>query len=524
LSRKCTGGQCVATSSAGGTGGTGGGGGSGGAGDVNGTPCTSGATCQSTVCADAVCCDQACLGICRGCLASLSGAQDGLCAMYRAGSDPQNECNAGYGCDGAGACINAKSFGSSANLENDNAAEATDPAVAIGGARVGMAVWAHGPSGTRQVRYSIHKQGAWSADQQIPNPNDVTAYVFAPSVSINRAGKAVVAWITPSGPPAKEVWASLYDPASGFGDGEKIGSGSWIRQVATSIDDQGNAVVVWDHDPDTGESELRYNERSSGQAWGTEKTLWSVGQTGSFDFVMTTSPGGAAMVVWDDLYNGKYTVHASRRSPGYSWGGIESVESPATRTSTLNDALTAAITPNGSALIVWAAYDSGLSKQILWTATRTPTTTWGTLGKIDNPSHSPTIPQVALSASGKAAVIWCHWRQTGRASFTWDVATNLFDGTSWGTAEVQQNGGADCSADSSPVWAGADPSGNFVLAWKVASKLTTRQYLKGAWLTAVEHAVNPGRLRATVGEAGDAVFAWQELVNTALSTRALVLE
>jgi hypothetical protein len=72
----------------------------------NGEACTSASTCASGNCADGVCCDSACAGTCVSC------KQVGLvgkCSPYAAGSDPQNECNAGTGackasCDGVGNC------------------------------------------------------------------------------------------------------------------------------------------------------------------------------------------------------------------------------------------------------------------------------------------------------------------------------------------------------------------------------------------------------------------------------------
>lgn len=99
--------------SGGASGSTGGGGSSGSDGGglkAIGQSCSAAGECASGFCADGVCCDKACAGACEGCATT---GQEGTCAAYAAGTDPETEClgksDAGPGtctgkCDGQGAC------------------------------------------------------------------------------------------------------------------------------------------------------------------------------------------------------------------------------------------------------------------------------------------------------------------------------------------------------------------------------------------------------------------------------------
>jgi len=80
---------------------------------LQGQACTTSPECASNTCADGVCCDKPCVGRCRACLKTLTGAETGTCSDIMAGIRPTRpaECplqratcgNNGL-CDGAGAC------------------------------------------------------------------------------------------------------------------------------------------------------------------------------------------------------------------------------------------------------------------------------------------------------------------------------------------------------------------------------------------------------------------------------------
>ena len=73
-----------------------------------GNPCSTDTECSSGFCVDNVCCDTRCDGLCQACTTALkqSGADDGVCADARSGTDPHDQCpdDGVASCDRDGAC------------------------------------------------------------------------------------------------------------------------------------------------------------------------------------------------------------------------------------------------------------------------------------------------------------------------------------------------------------------------------------------------------------------------------------
>lgn len=68
---------------------------------TGGMACQDAAACQSNFCVDGVCCNTQCGGLCQRC--DLNNKK-GLCSPVPNKQDPDNECNGGDACDGAGQC------------------------------------------------------------------------------------------------------------------------------------------------------------------------------------------------------------------------------------------------------------------------------------------------------------------------------------------------------------------------------------------------------------------------------------
>lgn len=80
----------------------------------DGVACEAGEQCESGFCVDSVCCESACKGACAACIKGLTGADSGVCAPVKKGTDPDEECAQDAGqclsgvCDGQGACGKAE--------------------------------------------------------------------------------------------------------------------------------------------------------------------------------------------------------------------------------------------------------------------------------------------------------------------------------------------------------------------------------------------------------------------------------
>jgi len=70
-----------------------------------GSPCTTTAECNNSLCVDGLCCNALCSGTCESCRgADHPGQGAGFCANIVDGSDPDAECPGTAACDGQGAC------------------------------------------------------------------------------------------------------------------------------------------------------------------------------------------------------------------------------------------------------------------------------------------------------------------------------------------------------------------------------------------------------------------------------------
>jgi hypothetical protein len=68
---------------------------------VDGADCALGDECLTGLCVDDVCCETACTGECEACSTLFTGDSDGVCAPIAAGTNPDGDCIAGFGCTGA---------------------------------------------------------------------------------------------------------------------------------------------------------------------------------------------------------------------------------------------------------------------------------------------------------------------------------------------------------------------------------------------------------------------------------------
>lgn len=67
-------------------------------------PCRQDHECATGHCSEGVCCESQCGGTCEACAKRQTGQPDGTCAPIPDRQDPDDECSAGFGCNGAGAC------------------------------------------------------------------------------------------------------------------------------------------------------------------------------------------------------------------------------------------------------------------------------------------------------------------------------------------------------------------------------------------------------------------------------------
>lgn len=157
----------------------------------------------------------------------------------------------------------------------------------------------------------------------------------------------------------------------------------------------GNALAVWT-------PRFCSSKCNVWAAWNIAAGGWTargaIKDDGPFakDLEVAFDPAGVATVMWSESAN----IWSSRRLPGDAWSAAELVrqsDRPAAHPSLGFDAA-------GSAVAVWL--EAGGGQWAVHAAGYTPTEGWGPSERIDQATYVINSPDLAVSASGRAAAVW----------------------------------------------------------------------------------------------------------------------
>jgi len=371
--------------------------------------------------------------------------------------------------DGVGTSIYANRYtrtdlwGEAEPIDDGNGG-ATNPKLAVDGAGNGFAVWLRTEDETSDPniwanRYDVD-EGRWGAPALLQN-GDVTR-ARDPSVAADRLGNAVAVWVQADMDTGDDVVRAIrYEPGTGWGDAVTIGVPSTRPgRTAVGMDDQGNAIAVWD--PPAGPAGeggrvLLANRYTPGSDWAGAVPIKSDETTSADGFRLDVGANGDAFVIWmqnDRSGGGGGTGGGGGAGGGGGGGGPEPrVHIYATRfsagawdeepteiaSSVDRDKKDPDIAVDGAgvAYAVWSQLDPAFAN--IWAAQYTPDTpgSWGTPELIEPENPDPTedgdatVPRVDVNRAGNVFVvwrqIWDQWRS---------VWSNRRDpGTTWMTAE-----------------------------------------------------------------------------------------
>jgi hypothetical protein len=202
------------------------------------------------------------------------------------------------------------------------------------------------------------------------------------------------------------------------------------------MDDQGNAIAVWD--PPAGPAGeggrvLRANRYTPGSDWGEAVPIKS---TSANDFRLDVGANGDAFVIWvqdnGDEIEPRDDIWAARFSEG-TWSDPERIDRHDAGDKTAPDV---AVDGAGIAYAVWSQADPDFDN--IWAAQYNPgSDSWGAPERIEPPTEDPTdnenatVPRIDVNRAGNAFVVWRqNWDQQPS---TW--SNRLDPGTTWMTAE-----------------------------------------------------------------------------------------
>lgn len=320
----------------------------------------------------------------------------------------------------------------------DSVSHAFDPAsnqaefIRLAGNEAGnvIAVWKQnvpGASTTDHLMFSIYDPvlERWSDEDFIVFEGSI---IFTPDVAVNADGVAIAVWRE------SDIRASRYDPLAGTWSepvsiSDELAPGihepGYAPKVA--IDDDGNAIAVWDTGLSLGTSVTgsvwasRYDAAGSGQ-W-EEAIAIELGMLDATNAQVAMDAAGNAFVVWlqdndgTDGFNDTFEIRARRYVAATDgWEPEVVVQDTNTRVSSAAIDLTydaldtpaLAVDPAGNAVLAWSEDING---EFVIRASRydidEPIPAWSPPEPVSGDAWPfAMFPDIAIDAAGNAIVVW----------------------------------------------------------------------------------------------------------------------
>ena len=269
--------------------------------------------------------------------------------------------------------------------------------------------------------------GIWIENQMV---NEISANqrVGAPSIAVDVAGNAFVAWRDNRN---SNVFADIYfsyrSAAGGiWGTNEKVNDGQSTPNFSSinpriAVDGTGKAYAVWDGDR-YGTLSVCVAERPSGGPWGTNAKITNDPSIRQVKPHLGVDNNGNAQVLWLDARNGfpwgTADVYSSLRATGGSWGNSTMVENPPQSVLGLkfNPDMSLAVNASGTAYAVWPDIRNSMTSGLdIYFSYRMAGGDWQTNEKVNdnNLNTNQDFPAIALEGNGTVYAIWRDWRDGG---------------------------------------------------------------------------------------------------------------
>jgi len=240
---------------------------------------------------------------------------------------------------------------------------------------------------------------AWGTPERI----DAEGGAGEPALAVSADGSAVAAWVDWNG----KIWTNVYAPNDGWGTSERIQTASegYINTPPprVAIAQNGHAIIFWDENQ-PGAVWASHFTPSSGWSPAEQVDRGSPDGYGVFGSDVAMDATGNAIAVWQRSgSSGGATVAASRYTPRNGWGPIERVDDDNSRDPYQP---TVAMAGNGTAIVIWTAFDGG---GYVLANHYTPSGGWETPEAIDDATtgaNSPEFLEMAMDGSGNGIVVW----------------------------------------------------------------------------------------------------------------------
>ncbi len=226
-----------------------------------------------------------------------------------------------------------------------------NPILGMDGTGNAILVWLHRGSNFYNATANRYELGVWGTSQCIEETNlstDITNS-SSPHLSVNSAGNAVAVWYQSN--QNAGTWVNWYEVGTGWGTAQLWTSGSEIDDIV--LDPAGNAIAVWQQSDGT-HTNIWASRYAVGTGWGTAQSIETNDSGDATSPKVAVDEDGNAIAVWQQSDGIHTKIWANRYVVGSGWGAAQSIETENSDDATLPQI---AISATGKATATWRQFD-----------------------------------------------------------------------------------------------------------------------------------------------------------------------
>lgn len=339
------------------------------------------------------------------------------------------------------------SWGAPVDISAPEAGE-PKPSLAVNSAGEAVVAWSQYDGSNYLIEVSRGDvSNAWSTPEPISDPS-VNSY--EPSVGTDAAGEAFAAWRQPFGPNFGVV-ASV-EEAGGWATPEVLSNPTESDESPTLVvNPAGDAVVGWENST-TAEA----SRRPAGGGWEPAVAIQTTG-IGIGGMSLAINSSGEAIAAWENAAVGGYShwmVEAARMEPNGSWEPAEALTSAAD----FARSPSVALGDDGVAQAAWGFSAGGPGVTVIRTEESSGAGAWSAPTDFTSANESYE-PQVVVDTLGNATIGWWGWDGAGHHYFV--AAAQRPAGGSWGPELALSEPGEEIYYPA----IGVDGTGGAFVAW-----------------------------------------------------------
>jgi hypothetical protein len=329
---------------------------------------------------------------------------------------------------------------------------AEEPQVALSGSGVGLATWERSDGTNFRVQARTRASNGVLGSVQTLSAAGQDA--FSPQVAVNPTGTGIIAWTRSDGTNDR-IQAVTRSSSGVLGPVLTLSDPLQNAEVAqVAIDQNGNAIVVWERFDGTNER-IQAVRISSAGAVGSVMTLSPTGGD-AFDPQVAVDGNGNALVVWS-RFNSVQNVDKIQAVTVSAAGVVGTVQGLSAAPGDA-EAPQVGIDANGNAAVVWQHFDG--SNERIQGRSRSASGVLGTIRDLSTATLDAFAPQVAVNATGSGLVVWSRFGSACNCDRVQLIP--LSSAGAVGTVQTISNTGED---DEEPQ-IGIAANGNGVAVWE----------------------------------------------------------